>query len=574
MSLDRQHPDGTHYQTPVLLPLDYTLGGYDKSLRDPAYFVVTNITKEYIDLETSQGKMRLKTYNDFLKAFKKHKTNWIGCSSLTCFLRWFSIKQIIAAESPFNKPIEKDGHILEGLPELGRYKIDKRSTLNWVNPWIKDDFIPNTLEKVKLVAEKLENLDKVMYVNTVSPSSTSSGTMLHYVKSTEFDFIKLLDPKEVDLIYKCYYPLKQENNYIGLLGDSIVSIDANRAYFHELYKQMSYSPRYNTVRRDKKNIKAAHAGWAKVVVNMPEEIADPGIPYKDPTTGILAYPVGTFLTYLTKPFIDLLDTLGVEYTILEAVWLIPTSENPGGGFKKFLNLLSLLMDCMSDFYYPINLKVFYFVLIGHMLHIHEELEDITSKTILKTSRDFQPCIASMVASGVSCEVYRLQMSAEEPYFTSADGGGAKSYKYIPTNFKHYSGYGLCFNAGLKDKPGKNPGKNLGKLTSLIETQRSKKALEVRLPYLITPQVAINKPELWGTSRWITRKLRPDCGYRPMESRPKYLGSILDKKFSSRPPTVVQTGEIDYAYNLVREDVRSLSVAQLVKLNKLIDQGGS
>lgn len=546
------------------LPPHYAKKGYNKSFRDPTYFLVKDITPREIILESEWGDVSLKTLGDFYRTFTNHKTNWIACNSLTMFLRWYDNKEIVKFFPPFSKPLIGGGFTLEGFPLLGRYKINNYYTINRVNQFLLPDFKLDSLDKVKLAADKLVELDeKYMFLNPISPGSTASGTLLHHVRPMEFNLMRELSPDKVQLMYDGYYALRQDNAYTGPYPQLQV-VDAIRAFLHKLLRQLSYAPRYNIISSALKYMRNAHAGWADVTVEIPQGMFNPPIPFRDKVRNIVTYPTGIFRTTLAKPYLDLLEDMGLKYTIHNALWLIPTQSNAQRPFEEYCAGMLYLLEILQPYFYPINLKTFYFVIVGHMMHMHEVLDSDTGEVYYETSADFHPGVASMVTAGVANDVYRLMATAEDPYFFSADGGGAKKFLEVPANFKTLFGKGLSYNPGLKDKPGKVPGKNVGIMTDLIQQQRDSKCLQLYLPFLITPNTAPAKPWLWGTKQYYHSKIRASCGYRWMEGQPNLVGELLDRRFKSNPPYIIQSSWGTYTCT---PDYKPLSIYQILSIEE-------
>jgi len=562
-----QKPLFTNEDNPVYLPSYHGRGGYYKSFKDPAYFRIKEISLESVTIETSEGDRLLQTKEDFLSLFSEHKTNWVGCESLTTFLRWFTSEEVEGLYPPFNNSIPTSNGDLTFIPQLCAFKIGQRTKVIQVDRFAPG-FKVDSLDKVKLVAEKMLSLeDHGMILNPVSSSSTSSGSYLGENLLTEFRLVSQLQGKDVKLASDCYYPLRQDNAFIGRL-DPLQVVDMVKAFLVRLSAQKSYALKHNVVDRSLLKNPEAHAGWYEIVSSIPSGILFPPLPYRNPPVKrnpymSLVYPTGLIHTKVCKAYLDLLDDMGIPYQIIKSLQLVSTKPNYYPSWA-FCNAMKYILLYESENLKPVDPKTFYFTIIGHMLHTHETLDKQTGEIYETTSADYHPFIASTVSAEVACLVYRLLAVAKNPYFFSADGGGAESFLKVPESFRDLLGTGLLFNPHIKAKPGKKPGKNIGPLEDLIYSQRDQLSLKVNIPVLITPKTSLRKPWKWGTRVLTEKSLGPSFGHREKEDSPERLGELLERTFRSKPSYMTSnTQASSSSYN-------PLSMAELQALTKLLE----
>lgn len=527
----------------LYLPNNYGRGSEPKEYIDPYYLLVKEVAKDYISIETPEGIHRITDAEQLISLFT-HETNYISTPTLDIFLKWSTTKTILSVLPPFSYGSFPCGsHTIKYYPNTNHLKIDNKQNVIRINPYIFKTFPIKTLDDIKFVVNKLDTLKEMgIDFNPISPAATASTTFINTVDPKVFNIMYYLTEEDISLIMNSYYSLRQENAYIGFYP-FMKSIDMKKAYLNILSNQYSYAKSENKLIRATKNLTYCHTGWFEIITSNPET-KFPLFPYKTPE-GKVTYPIGgPFKTTVHKSRLDLADLLEIPYEITKSIQLATTSGRKP--FKELTYALWNIIEDRTEELYPLNLKTLYFSIIGHMMHYHEAMVMDDRSRIYVTSADFHPLIASTVAATVDSEVYKLMYNSINPYFISADGGGAENFMSIPDTFKLLGeGTGISFDPSLKDKPGKTPTDNIGLVENLIKKYRDKTSIKIKLPYINTSTNSWSKPLSLGMLSWKNIERAPNCGTRHLIKSPKKIGYLLDRLFISKPPIILSSGIVNY-----------------------------
>ena len=380
--------------------------------------------------------------------------------------------------------------------------------------------------EVRDLVKKLQVLDKFSPVSLISLASTAKNYILDFA-GREFSIVNRLSIEDLRFIHSCYKGPRMETRYLGTL-EGRENIDMRKAYLSALAKVPAFYRNIVKIYRGPKEFfEDAHPGSAYLVqVNVPKYYSNfPPIPLR--LDGV-RYPQGEFVTYLSKPYVDLLVEMGdIPFEILDSIQFI-LSDTSNLPFKKGLQELEKYEDSNKDNLYPINLKSLHYTMVGHFLHHHQNRDYNTGDTSQLASNDYHPSLSLAMQGMVATEIWRMS----QVYNTDAIRVDAITGKGLPDkkNFKK-SGTGTMtfLTAYLKDKPGETLYRDL------IYAERDKDHITFPMTYRVS-----FRDGFWDNStgrlREVSARIRPTAGNRYID-RPKYIGDLLEGSIKTDIPTV-------------------------------------
>jgi len=343
----------------------------------------------------------------------------------------------------------------------------KKYLINLKN-YVKKGWIPSSLDDLRDIISKLKTLQNLVNVNPVSVPLTQTNLILNELDN-EFWWIRKLSRRpDLAPILKAWheaYPARTEWNFLGTVKN-LESFDQTKAYLSELMDMPSLD-RDNilcTLSNRKFKDPNAHPGSLYIIeTDIPEGLSNGPIPVKS------YWPIGPIprSNPVCKPFLDLLDYMGIPYKILWSYQIIlkDLDKKP---FRQVASQIWYLEEYYKAELAPIEIKNLHYTVTGHMLGLYylirkEEVEfepgrftPIWSPYEIQGTKDYNPPVACAVKAKVLCKTYKAYLDTKYPVAIREDNITGRGVNVRGNGFREKdSGTYLVISPNLRDLPGED-----------------------------------------------------------------------------------------------------------------------
>jgi len=518
---------------PGILPEKYEIPKFhgpsaSREFEDNSFFILKPDQAGILTIEGEDGFFKIKEQRDIPKLFRS-KYNW----TFSRFNEWEGIFKFFSSEQLFNLK-------MIGELEFGRYKIhwivgthkirltvggNTRTSKFLINVahWILRDYPVKDLGTLKDIVDKLIWINQYIPINITSPASTTKDLLLATGKK-DFAIYNKLPLDSTKFLHTCYVGPRMESQCLGTI-DNVDNLDLEKAYLRALGKCPSIAKDnlFKVIRGTQFDEDAHPGSGYEIEVTVPDTYKEfSPIPHRG--GGCTSYPHGKFVTRVSKPYIELLNTLkDVPYRILDSVQLILVDPH-NCPFKTFSQILEFFENHLQKDLSPVNLKSLHYAIQGHMLHIHRNV-DLTSGIITyETSQDYNPVDASGIQAMVACELFRFATSSntEAIRVDALSGYGLRKrdgYRQEPTGLMTF------LTTFLKDKPGSTLYRDL------IYKNRDLRTIVTKFPVRHSLAQSWHRPRRIGSMEMRTVNLEPLSGNREATNLEgiKRMGELLDRR---------------------------------------------
>ena len=338
--------------------------------------------------------------------------------------------------------------------------------------YVKKGWVPNSLEDLREIVNKLKELSNSVSLNPVSVPLTQSNLLLNEA-GKEFWWIRSFDsehdPKGLRApILKAWheaYPSRIEWNTLGTIKN-LESYDQTKAYLQAL-SELPSMDRENieyTIEGKNEKIPNAHPGSLYIIeTTIPGSLQNGPIPVKS------YWPIGHIprSNPICKPFLDLLDFMKIPYKILWSYQII-LKDMDKKPFKYAADKIWILEEKYMADLAPISMKNLHYTVTGHMLGLHYEFTMVEKAigegetirtwpaTNIKTTGDYNPPVACAVKAAVLCKTYRAYLEARNPIAIREDNITGRGIYVGNNGFREKdSGDYLVISPNIRDLPGEH-----------------------------------------------------------------------------------------------------------------------
>jgi hypothetical protein len=429
-----------------------------------------------------------------------------------------------------------------GVTTLGEYELsfypgtaklmlrkgkDYRYLIN-VAKFVSKNHRCNSFQDIQNIVNKLQKLNKDLGVNLISFASTTKDLLLMDA-SREFTIVDRFSQDDIQFLYSGYKGPRMETRTIGTI-DNAETLDLRKAYLKTLAGVPTTNKNNVIIRRgDKSCSKSAHPGSTyKVRVNIPSSYNKfPPIPVRG-LRGIV-YPVGEFVTVVSKSYIEILEEVGdIEYEILDSFQVIVINKN-GLPFEHICNMIEYYEDTFRDELYPINLKALHFTMVGHFLHYHQSIDKNSKKIIYTTSQDFNPLLSNSMQGIVAKEIWEeaMRTNANAIRVDAITGRKLKN----TDRFKHQGpGTSTFLTPSLKDHPGEHFYRDL------IHDNRDKDCIKISYDRRLSLAQSYFEPKNIGHTVPVDVNIPATSGSRHLDKcQVNRLGNLLEREIGTTAP---------------------------------------
>ena len=520
---------------PGILPENYEIPKFHgpsgiREFDDNALFLLKPNKVGTLTVEEAGGTFKVTQRIDILKLFKSH-FNW----TYSPLGEWEGIFRFFTSDELFDlrmlQQVQIGDYILHWIVGTSKMRLtfgnDSRTSRYLINvaPWVFREYPLDSLDKLGDVVGKMIWLNQYIPINPTSPSSTTKDLVLS-TASEEFYLFNKLPLDTTKFLHSGYVGPRMESKCLGTI-DNADNLDLERAYLRALGKCPSVS-RGNIIRviRGAELDSQAHPGSVySIEAEVPLTYHDfAPLPCKQ--NGYTLYPTGKFPTKVTKPYIDLIESLGdIKYKILDSVQIILVK--PGlRPFETFSHDLEQIQNTLRESLYPINLKVLHYSIQGHMLHIHKNVDFNNGHISYSTSQDYHPVDASAIQGMVACELYQFALASDTEAIrvdalSGYNLGKRNGYKQEATGLMTF------LTPFLKDKPGGTIYRDL------IYAWRDRKNIGVRYPLRYGVRAAWMNPAKIGRLVTQATTIEPISGNRDDKNLKEIqrVGDLLDRRIT-------------------------------------------
>ena len=544
-------------EAPHPLPEDLSIptfhGAYaSKDFDDSSILLLEPSDKGWLTVLKEDGKgFRVEKAEDLIYLFPS-KYNWTYAkfNELDCITKPLSRTQRLELRFLNETSFSYSGHefTLHWIPGTGKVTLTidhststTRYLINAAAFTSKSTLLKNFSE-IRDLIHKLQILDEFSPISLLSIASTAKNYILGFA-GREFKIVNKLSIEDLRFIHSCYKGPRMETRYLGTLEDR-ENIDMRAAYLKALVSTPAFHKNIVKIHRGPGELYPnAHPGSAYLVkVNIPESYSSfPPIPLR--LEGV-RYPHGKFISYLSKPYLDLLTEMGdVPFEILDSIQFIMLDPK-NLPFKKGLQELEKYENANRERLSPINLKSLHHTMVGHFLHYHEEIDGNSGEIKQVATNDYHPSLSLAMQGTVATELWRMS----QVHDADAIRVDALTGRDLPEkkNFRATGKGTMTFlTASLKDKPGE----------SLYRDHIHEARDKPYVTFHTTSRVSFKMGYLdnsTGRVIDISARIAPTAGNRYI-SKPKFVGELLEGPVKTTIPTVAHLLEEDIPQCRVNED---------------------
>jgi len=400
--------------------------------------------------------------------------------------------------------------------------------------WTSKSKILTTFPELEDLVDKLVVMNNSgLGVNLLSPASTAKDIILGD-SGPNFKIINGLTHDDLEFLHSGYKGPRMETTKLGTI-ENAETMDLVKAYLRTL----SDIPTLNknnvkVIRGQKSKSSSAHPGSVYLVrVVIPKEFGDfPPIPFRTDLNGI-GYPTGEFISYLSRPYLDILEQIGtIKYEILDSLQIIVLNAN-GHPFKELCDMIEYFEDSKKEELSPINLKALHMTIAGHFLHYHRNVDPDTGRISYSTSGDYNPILADAIQGLVAKDVW-LRAVTNNTTAIRVDALTGKKLPSLPSYKNEGPGTSTFLTPSLKDQPGKTF------YRELIYENRDKLAVTVGVSARISLKQGFLHPASIGRLQPIVVNIPASSGTRLLDrTKVRRVGSLLEQEVNTEIPTIEQ-----------------------------------
>lgn len=489
-----------------------------------------------LTVNTGSSTFKLRTFEDFLLLFKTKNTWTLAPHNvLDCIFKNFD--ESLTGELYYKTETKHGEYSIRWCP--GTHKVTLRlgndyRVLSDMSCFVSKDFEDTSLEAVKDVFEKLKVANSTVGINLISSGSTTQDWVVSGEGYKQFQFLDKLGKDKLQYLYEGYIGPRQEAISIGGPQEEEVSTDIKKAYLRQL--GLTPSLEYTNILAigvdAQPDMGWAHPGSVYTIdTTIPEGIRFPPIPVHN-AQGRLAYPFGDLKgVTVSKFYLKALQDLGITYKITKSLQIIlkdPTLTP----LKEKTYLIELFETSYKEALYPLDLKLFHYTLVGHMLHFHKVYPDDGGSFYQETSKDFNPVLANAIQGAVAYNAWWEAMHQNARAIT-VDGNIGKDL--TPSEGWSIKGTGTHFlyTPNYKDRPGSTKYADMVKDTPNEPFINITPAFKARRSF----KEAWQNPEKIGNIIKGGHLLKPSGGSRHLSTPIKEVKILLNEEVEAKVPKV-------------------------------------
>jgi len=412
--------------------------------------------------------------------------------------------------------------------------VSSRYLIN-LDPFTVKNFVVSSFNDLDLIVTKFISLSKLLRVNPISPASTAKDLLLAE-NPWEFEAMNHLTRDDLTLIRSCYKGPRMETRSIGTMP-GVQNTDLVKAYLSILGELPSIQSRNAYVYRGTQYCDDAHPGSAfKISVSIDRRYFHDFPPIPVTKKGRTIYPHGEFITHVSKPYVETCEEMKIPYKILDSIQFIPIRQ----GYKPFNTLAKMIAyfeDTMKASLYPINLKGLHFAMVGHFLHVHQNINPRTGELTYQTSQDYNPVYACAIQGLVAQRIWNLTQIQTIAAIRVDAITGHRLKEGI--GFRNSPPGTMTFlTPNLKDKPGETVYRDL------IGRFRDRKAVEIPHIGRKSYKQASWEPREIGKPFNNSVSIPPSAGGRLLPERIQRIGVLLDDQIKTIIPHIDNDADPD------------------------------